>query len=157
MADLTRIRISDIIDQINSDVAYLEMKSRPPNGLDNPRFLLYFQANPVRDVTGKVFNWYYMNVWFLEPGREGYLRDSTCPYKLIKDVPFSELTACLNEYYVMAKIKGDDIATEGFANLFCVAGIGNLILNLKYDARYPENGYTEIHRISDQNYLKDIH
>jgi len=146
--NMATINMSDIIRQVESDNVFLENMSdgfRYHSGMNKPenkKFILLFR-NINNPKSNPKFNWYYMYVWFLPDSYTGYLRDTICPYLLNKDKSYHDLQEVLNERYVMAKISGDSLITDGYnyeeGDPFRYHFRD--IMNFHYDKRCPEDGY----------------
>jgi len=140
---LTRIKVSDILHQVERGVALLEY-AWPWKDIPNPAHVLMFRDPESYNFDG-VWGWYQMRVWITDSNRTGYLRDSKCPFELVRDIPMQMLWEELQEIYVMGKLADDPFLIGPHPSLFGGRQYHSerleKRLNLVYDVRYPELGY----------------
>jgi len=154
---LTRIKVSDILHQIERGATPLEYvwpwQDRP-----NPAHVLMFRDPESYEVNGR-WGWYWMRVW-ITTEQTSYLRDSKCPFELVRDIPLQMLWKELQEIYVMGKLADDPLL---IGPRLCEFGSRQYHperlarrLNLVYDVRYPEHGYENKRRDHLESYERKM-
>lgn len=150
---LYQIKVSDIIQQVERGDAFLEYVW-PWDTVPNPAHVLGFRE-PTAYANDDPFGWFWMRVWITMDGRHGFLRDSHCPFELVRDVPLQLLWDELQEIYTMAKLTDDPLIVGHSARQYYPVRMARR-LNLVYDVRYPELGYESKKRDTLESYERRL-